>query len=353
MHDMNGISEKSQAAFTNVLAIVNGKIVNAILSHPIMDSNNVDDTMSKYYERLDHMQHNRLSIKKLAARHWFWLALSMCAILIESANEKPNYFKVPLFLALFLFVGFNYHRFFGHAPFEARGQHFLNDQDAKQMDLELKSRQVLIQRERAGLLGYFGWFSGLNRGYDTSGLMHFEHEGMISALFAVKRGAFDCIAISGMVILMLGKQGITENVERFYKTGYDVRDPHSYIVVNRTAGTSNDISSWNDDSKFIDPWYGICMTAKEIKEKPDFFLQYPLLNPIGKSVTKIPAAFYKSQYYSDFSKKLDALIAQSQTAPSKRTYWKWLEGDMIFPRIGKPKEQSIQDSMISNHLKQV
>lgn len=113
-----------------------------------------------------------------------------------------------------------------------------------------------------------------------------DQRAIIQAVHTVRnKGGFDCVSISGLVMLLFMKQQIPGYIERVKYNPEDETpkdSPHSYIVVNRTQGTVDNFESWNNDAIIIDSWYGICKTVKEIRKDPDFFLKYPLLDPFHK-----------------------------------------------------------------------
>ncbi len=347
---MTEIEKKSYAVFAEISKLVQNKIVNAALGTPIHNALTSEEAMEEYLKRL---RKNDYDLKKIAVKNWFPIMLAMCATLHYATNEKANYSGLAATL-LICFMIISSYKIFGQAPLEAFGKNFLKEKEAYQLDLEFKQQKVLLQRKRAGLLGYFSFFSDLNELFYESGLNPMEHESIVSALFAVKNGSFDCVAISAIAILKLAECGIS-NIERVYKIGSNIQDPHSYVVVNRTQGAINNIITWNDDSIIFDPWYGVFITAKALKENPQFFIQYPLLEPTKKVFAKIPSQFYSSQYMTRMLHKFNGLVAQSLMEPKRKKTWsEGLGLDLLFPRISLSNTTNGELSDIQDaHLKKV
>jgi hypothetical protein len=292
---------KCQKTYEEIHALVAGKIPSS-LNTPIQNARNLEDARNIFFQLSQ--EEIRSKKKQTAAKYMFPLSLICAAYLAylyqdESPCRTDHMVRDFIFGLFVLLIAKKYQLTFGSVPLQSVGAHlFLSSEEAKQLDLEEKFDKTQLQVRSPFLLGR-KFYGNIN---------YLEQDAITRALLGVKNGVFDCVAISALVMLKLIEEGISCPIERVAKMGNDAQDPHSFVVVNRTEGTINNVHSWNLDAILIDPWYGVYKTAEEIQTDSNFFLTYPLLHPGDKRVMvcvagNAPPAGYR--YYLD---KLNGLL---------------------------------------------
>lgn len=145
-----------------------------------------------------------------------------------------------------------------------------------------------------------------------------DQQPMVQAINVIKnKGGFDCVSISGLVMLLLAKQKIPAKIERAKYTFQDDEDPkdfpHSYILVNHTKGALNKPEKWNKDTIILCPWYNVCEAVGKIPRDDTFYLEHPLLIPLFKK----SAGSYTCQQIltdcSDYLAELEEALEQTKS----------------------------------------
>jgi hypothetical protein len=158
---------------------------------------------------------------------------------------------------------------------------------------------------------------------------YFEYNAIMRGLFGLQNSSFDCVSISALVMLALIEQQIPFTIMRIKPANPSVYS-HHYVIVNLSPQSKlRDVTTWNDDTILVDPWYGICTSAKEIKGDRDFFNRYPLLLPGDKVIscsiqgnTNSPSYLFALNLFKQLREKH---AIQPEYSPSY--------AEMIYPRI--------------------
>jgi len=313
------IEQISRTVHDLVHNLVKDSIVNHELAAPLRQENiaNLSEAKIEYFRLFEASYNSQHQFKIVVAKYWLLLAILILALLYQSLLSERPLSVIKLFLALVLsFVAMKcYQRVFTTIPLQSLGTSWaLTPAEKKQLSLVTRCEKTRAQAESVGPLRFFRYLvlsSDLNRAMDSRTVNCLELDALNMALFSVKNNVYDCISIACLVSLYLMKHKFTGIIERLIKQG-QAADGHSYIVANRIQGTIQDINTWNDDSVIIDPWYGLCLTIKQIKQNPQILLRYPLLNPCDKRVIAKINGSTPPEAYRVYLSKLDELLARKQ-----------------------------------------
>lgn len=318
------IEASCQKAFRVVSDLVNDRVANN------------DIALSKKASFNQNYEHfvNRLSgVKPSIARSWLMLCSFSILMIRETTKEQSNYLTSILMSAFIGYLLYQYRRLFGSMPFEYVGTRLLLEKkDSELCELAVKHEMTYIQAERMSPHHSWRLFSSnpLDNALQSREINFFEHNAILRGLFSLKNKSFDCVSISALVMLMLIEQRIPASITRVmtYQPGIT---SHHYVVVNLSPACKlHDINTWNDDAIVIDPWYGACAPAKEIKGNKDFFDQYPLLDPRDKVIsTRIQENRYSSGHL--FAVNLFKQLREKYTAEPD---YSPTHLEIIFPRLG-------------------
>jgi hypothetical protein len=314
------IENLCHSVFRSVCSLTEGSIVNKELA--FADKDNYLQQYNNWIKKMD-------APRPFVAKAWFLFFVFASLILKEMIRDEPNFVR-PIMLIIVLAPLLKlYQLTFGSMPFESIGINlFLNEADRKLCESEAKFNMTYLQAQRMSPLSFFN-SNPLTRTFQLGEFDCFEHEAILRCLFGLKNNSFDCVSISALVVLTLIEQKLPASILRV-RSGNASIAGHHYVLVNLAKDCKlYAIQTWNDDAILIDPWYGVCVSAKEIKADNNFFKKYPLLTPYDKNISKPiegdkPTPSYQFAV-SIFKQLRDQFVPTENHLPSHL--------DILYPRL--------------------
>lgn len=323
-------SEKCRDAFNEVCNLVFNKIMGQGLNKPIEHCSSEKEAKNVFIQKAENFHSTKLDPKRMIAKYWLLIVCMLYSSIKEISKDEPDYSNVFVKTVLGIFLIKIYQNIFASIPLQGVGTRSLDSTTHTEIALEQKFDKTMLQTQRAGLLGYYRFFSGdveLERALEDKRISSFDRDAMVRGLFAVKNGSFECVSISALVILELVRRKVPALIERIVKVGEHL-DPHSFIMVNRRQGNIKDIHSLNADCMIIDAWYGICLTIGEIRQDPCFYYKYPLLSLKDKHSFPGFMGDNPPEGYNNFLSKLDKVLAKKKPSLCEQ-----IGLDSVFPRL--------------------
>ena len=320
----NSIEEICHHTFKLVSELIENKVVNKDLAWL-----NKNDYLQGY-----HAWDKRINgLKPTAAKYWL-LFLVLAALLAKELiqNDRPNYISVLMLDLLFGIFLKTHQRYFGTIPFQSVGTMlFLNKADERLCENDRQYEITHLQVKNASLLSPLRLFSSnfLDKAFESGKLDFYEHDAILRCFFGLKNKSFDCVNISVLLFLSLIEIELPTSILRIKPATPNIYG-HHYVLTNFSDKSNlRDIATWNDDALIVDPWYEVCVTAREINNDKDFFIRYPLLNPHDKIIAARVWGNKPSQVYKDAVVKMkqlrDQFEKESNPAPSY--------SGIVFPRF--------------------
>ncbi len=320
------LEQSCHDAFTFVSSLVKNDIGNEYLT--FFSKNDFSRNDNNHWKNRWH------TFKVYGAKTWFALFMFSILIMKEATKEKPVYLNLFLPCIFISYLLNRYQYYFGAMPFEYIGTKLLlNKSNSEFRDKERKHTMTCLQAKRMHPYSSLLFFSSTPLSQSNE-IDFLEYDAIMRGLFGLKNKSFDCVSISALVMLKLIEQQIPASIMRVRPDdtgGNPSIKSHHYVLVNFSSGCKlRDVTTWNDDAILIDPWYGICISAKEIKEnKENFFNLYPLLDPSDKVVsTRVQGDTHSAGYQfaiDRFKELREGYAERVEYSPSHI--------DMIYPRL--------------------
>ncbi|NNM59215.1 MAG: hypothetical protein HKM04_05310 [Legionellales bacterium] len=262
--------------------LIKDKIVNVHLAVPLQTDIIGLTPEAQYHVLCRELIEQQAMSNSLQARYWPILATLLFMTLFHHKDVVGNFIPivtVTLFAATLLL---SLEKNFGYSPASDVFITVFGKGAAKNASkLNNKCKQVVTKADNS-MQGFMPLLYSHTRAtfFQSTTISYFMQHAINQGLFSLDHNVFDCVGASALLILKLIDTKIYQNykIERFYRIG-QTKFPHSFVVVNREAGDCHDIFSWNDDALAVCAWYGVCLSAKEIKTDPDLLKKYLLLDP--------------------------------------------------------------------------
>ncbi len=293
---MKAVPQDIQKVFLAVKDLVQNQRVSELLAQPI----EIDTLPTPALEHAKHAFLQRTQIRQdprvYLAR--FWLAL--VALVVIEMNKDHDLEDIhtllrPIMLAVVLtaLILF-YETTIGPLPLQRTVNKCLlpkkeYEQQQKYIDFRLARSEAARKGPRSGW-GLLINNPKLEKIFQERKIHVMIQESILIALSSIKYKSFDCVAITGIVLLKLIEQKVPYTLKWYYKPGNHF-DGHNFIIA----------SDSDQDNFIIDPWHGVCTNAKQMDSDSDFLLSYPLLSTDDKEVlaTIKPDDFRHYQGYID------------------------------------------------------
>jgi hypothetical protein len=273
-----------QRAMKDIAHLMQGKVINAPLAQPLDIVNDQPDfnQFTRHYREF--IQSVSLSYDA-RSRYWPVLAVPLIVVsLFPKADLHSNFMLLYLSACLTGFVSFWMDRFAGYSPGSILSIVLFSSVAQKEACFLANRYRRMIAQADFSMKGLMPLCYPHTRStFFQSTIPHLMQHAINHALFSLDNDVYDCVSASALSILKLLDSGLYQHykIERFYRISATRPDTHSFVVVNRTEGSVENLLSWNDDSILLCAWYKVCFTVKQLKANPELLEQYFLINPRG------------------------------------------------------------------------